>query len=139
MSNTARPPFVDASYAAELLGVNTIDVLDWVEEGKLNAYGGAPRNPFVRMSEIESLGKELGRDLSEPPTKRRATQNPIRRVELRIRHDAKWSEVNAEDIRSWARGLDASMKQGALQVVTTSLDRLNFARTLLEVKEESEG
>lgn len=120
-----RPPFIDASYAAELLGVQARDVLDWVEAGRLSRFGGKDQNPFLRTAEVERLASELGVDLSRPPVRRRASQNPVRRVELRIRHDAKWSEISAEDITAWARELDQHTRAAARQVAETAMQRLN--------------
>lgn len=121
---SVRPAFVDASYAAELLGVTTPDVLEWITEGKLTTFGGSPRNPFVRLSQVEILAQELGRDISQPPAKRRASQNPVRRVELRIRHDARWSEITDDDILAWAKGLDEATRAASLRVVSTAIERL---------------
>lgn len=129
-------PFVDAVFAAELLGVQTADVLEWIASGRLSSFGGKDRNPFVRTGEVEALARELGRDLTPPPAKRRATQNPVRRVELRIRHDTRWSDVSEEDIRAWARELDGPTRIASQKVAATAVDRL---RRILDVLNEDAG
>ena len=118
-------PFVDASFAAEMLGVQTADILDWINEGRLHAYGGKDRNPFVRTAEVQELAATLGKELDRPPAKRRAADNPVRRVELRLRHDARWSDIAERDIESWAREQDAHGLAAARTVAETALDRLS--------------
>lgn len=121
-----RSPFIDASFAAELLGLQTVDVLDLIAAGKLASMGGKDRNPFVRTAQVEQLAREMGRDLDEPPAKRRASQNPVRRIELRLRHDTRWSDVSEADIRLWARSLDEHSRTAARSIAKTALDKLHM-------------
>jgi len=117
-------PFVDASFAAEMLGVQTADVLDFITEGKLQAYGGKERNPFVRTAQVEQLARDLGRELGPPAPKRRAADNPVRRVELRLRADARWADIRDEDIEAWARDQDEHARAAARSVAETTGSRL---------------
>ena len=134
--SSSRPPFIDASFAADLLGLQTADVLDLVASGKLASLGGKDRNPFVRTAQVEALAKEMGRDLSEPAAKKRATQNPVKRIELRLRHDARWSEVAEEDIAAWTRGLDDSSRQAARKVAEAAVNRLQLVLAATEQSTE---
>jgi len=129
-------PFVDATFAAEMLGVPVADVLQWVADGRLTSYGGKERNPFLRTVQVEELGREMGRDPAEPPVRRRASQNPVRRVELRLRHDAKWSDVSEEDLQAWLREADAPSRAAAEKVARTAVDRLNRMLSLLAPSRE---
>ena len=131
LMDAVKFPFVDASFAAELLGVQTADVLSWIAEGKLQTFGGKERNPFVRTTQLEALAREMGKELGEPAKKRRAADNPVRRVELRIRHDAKWSEITDTDLQAWLREQDPSSLAAAKRVVDTTTERLDRMRRLL--------
>ena len=133
-----QAPFIDASFAAELLGVQTADILDLIASGKLARLGGKDRNPFVRTSQVEALAKELGKGLEEPPVKRRASQNPVRRVELRLRHDTRWNEVTDADLAAWARSLDESGRRAAKQVAERTSERLRCALVALEASDASD-
>lgn len=130
----AKFPFIDASFAAELLDVQTADILQWIAEGKLTAFGGKERNPFVRTAQVEALARELGREVKQPSTKRRAADNPVRRVELRLRHDARWNDVSEADIEAWVRDSDQPSRGAARQVAEATLAKL---RRLLEALEKS--
>ncbi|HZT97158.1 MAG TPA: hypothetical protein VFB34_10015 [Chloroflexota bacterium] len=124
-----RYPFVDATFAAEMLGVGLDEILTWVQEGRLKTYGGKDRNPFLRTVELKTLADELGHT-PQPAASRRAADNPVKRVGLRIRADARWSQVSPEDIRRWTRETDDASKRAAVTVAETAMDRL---RTLLEI------
>jgi hypothetical protein len=117
-------PFVDASFAAELLGVQPADILEWIASGRLKTFGGKDKNPFVRTAEVEALASELGRELGAIVPKRRAADNPVRRVELRIRHDARWTDITAADIEAWRREQDDHSLAAARSVAQTGRERL---------------
>jgi hypothetical protein len=134
-----RFPFVDATYAAELLGVQPADILDWIAAGRLQTFGGKERNPFVRTAQVEELARELGRDINQPPAKKRASQDPVRRIELRLRHDSRWTDVTDADLQSWARGLDSYSRAAARQVATTALDRLKHVLAIVGSNSEDVG
>lgn len=132
-----KSPFIDATFAAELLGVQTIDVLDFIAAGKLTSYGGKDRNPFVQTVQVEQLAAEMGRDPAvQPSVRKRASQNPVRRVELRLRHDARWSDVSDEDIRVWARGLEPHTRVAARKIATTAVEGLQHVLSILDKSDQ---
>jgi len=123
-------PFVDASFAAEILGVQTSDILDLIDSGRLKAYGGKERNPFVRTADVEALAGELGRETVQPPAKRRAADNPVRRIELRLRADSRWADVTDDDLTAWIRLQDEHSVTAARKVAETAMARIG---RLLEI------
>jgi hypothetical protein len=126
-----RFPFIDAVHAAELLGVDRADILEWIRQGRLASYGGKEQNPFVRTTDIERLATELGYTLASEQPKRRGTQDPVKRVQLRITADARWANVAPEDIDHWVRSLDESARNAARQVAKTAIARLEYVLRLL--------
>ena len=118
--------------AAELLGVQIADVLDWVAAGKLQTYGGKERNPFLRTTQVEELARELGRELGQPAAKRRQADNPVRRVELRIRADARWADIADSDFEAWVREQDTHALSAARHVAETARDRIGRLIELLD-------
>jgi hypothetical protein len=135
MTNSTKYPFIDAAMAAELTGVAQSEILEWIEQGRLQRYGGKERNPFVRTADVQRLAGEIGRTMAT--TKQpRSSQNPVRRIQLRLRADARWNEVSGDDIAEWLDQTDEPSRAAAVKVARVALDRLN---ALLEHVEQSEG
>jgi hypothetical protein len=120
----ARFPFIDATQAAELVGVPRSEVLDWIAQGRLASFGGKVQNPFVRRADLERLARDVGLTLHDEVPRGSRSKNPSRRVQLRITADARWSEVAPEDIEAWARELETVERIAARRVAETALARL---------------
>lgn len=124
MTGETKYPFIDTAFAAEMMGVPQSQILEWIAEGKLKSYGGKERNPFIRSADVEMLASELGRTLSTKKESR-AAQNPVRRIQLRLRADARWNEVSETDIAEWARETDLSSRAAAAKVARAAIERLS--------------
>lgn len=127
----SRPPFVDAAYAAEQLGVSPETVLDWISEGKLKVYGGRASNPFIRTVDIAALAEEFG--LPKETESPRRVKSSSARVQTRITADARWSDISEEDVREWAQRADGPRRQAARKAASTAVQRL---KTVLNVLDE---
>lgn len=116
------PPFIDSVHAAELLGVSTDTVLDWVQAGRLSALGGKASNPFLRSADIQALAAELGLETQADGKKR--VKSASAKVQTRLTADARWSDVSPEEIRDWASRADTARRQAARKAAETAMERL---------------
>jgi hypothetical protein len=116
------PVFIDAAYAAEMLGVAPEVVLDWVQSGVLRTFGGRPSNPVLRSADVRSVADQFGVHPDERPTKR--VKSISARVQTRLTADARWADLSAEDIREWARRADPARRQAARKAVEIAQERL---------------
>ena len=124
-----RFAFIDAVHAAEILHVSQDTIVDWVQAGKLRAFGGKPANPFLRSADVAALAEELGVDSGEPA---RRTKSPSAKVQARLTADARWSDVTLEEIRDWARRAEPERRQAARTAATTARERLADVLRVLE-------
>jgi hypothetical protein len=131
-SERIKPAFVDVSYASEMLRVPLADLLDMVSSGRLRTFGGPPKNPFVRLTDVEAIAEERGAGLEQPPVRRRATDDPAKRVALRLRHDARWNTVDTADIDLWSRTLTKEERLAAISVGRAAIERLAYLVKRLE-------
>jgi hypothetical protein len=128
-SPLARFAFVDSVHAAEVLHVTQDAVLDWIDAGKLKAYGGKPTNPFLRSSDVAALAAELGVSDDEPPKR---SKSASAKVQQRVTADARWSDVSIDEIRDWARRADSARRQAARTAALTARQRLDNLLSILE-------
>ncbi|HCG00314.1 MAG TPA: hypothetical protein DEV93_07185 [Chloroflexi bacterium] len=128
-SPLARFAFVDSVHAAEVLHVTQDAVLDWIDAGKLKAYGGKPTNPFLRSSDVAALASELGVSDDEPPKR---SKSASAKVQQRVTADARWSDVSIDEIRDWARRADSARRQAARTAALTARQRLDDLLSILE-------
>ncbi len=124
LTSETKYPFVDATFAAEMLGVGLDRILQLVADGRLKTYGGRERNPFLRTADITALAEEIGQPLKVAEPSKRQADNPVKRVSLRIRADARWNQVSEADIDAWVREADESSKQAAGKVAAASIAKL---------------
>ena len=118
----ARFAFMDAGEAARRLGIDRITLEQWTRDGRIKAHRGVGKDVFYRSSEVEALYNELhpaselaeaveaderesAGDLPALTMPARKKQDPQMRVYLRLQADAKWYDINEEDIRTWFRQL----------------------------------
>jgi hypothetical protein len=124
-----RFAFVDSVHAAEVLHVTQDTILDWVASGKLRPFGGKPSNPFLRSADIAALVQEIGIQADEPP---RRTKSASAKVQARLTADSRWSDVEEDDIRDWARRADAARRQAARTAAQIARRRLELVISVLE-------
>jgi hypothetical protein len=136
MSDGTKYPFIDAAMAAEMMGIPQSEVLEWIEQGRLQRYGGKERNPFVRTTDVERVASELGRTL-EQRKQTRSSQSPERRVQLRLRADSRWSDVASNDVAEWFKASDPASRAAGAKVARLAIERLNLLVALVDESETS--
>jgi len=135
MSDSSKYPFIDAAFAAEMMGVAQSEILEWIEQGRLQSYGGKERNPFVRTADVERVASELGRTLGTGKPGR-SSHNPVRRIQLRLRSDSRWSELSTSDIGEWFNQSDAASRNAGAKVARLAVERLNALIALVDQEKE---
>ncbi|HEX6508198.1 MAG TPA: hypothetical protein VF221_11250 [Chloroflexota bacterium] len=125
--------FVDSVHASEFLHVTQDTVLDWIAAGRLRAFGGKPSNPFLRSADVVALAQELGVQEDEGP---RRTKSPSSKVQTRLTADARWADVNHDDIREWTARADDVRRAAARKAVEVARSRLDLLLAELDAVEK---
>lgn len=128
-----RFAFVDATHAAEVLHVSQEQVVEWIEAGRIQSYGGKPSNPFVRSADVAAIIAELGIDAEEPPKR---TKSASARVQQRLTADSRWSDLSEADIREWVRRAEPVRRQAAR---TAAMHAVGKLQALLRALNDPEG
>lgn len=126
----STPPFIDATYAADMLHMSRDAVLDLVSSGKLRPYGGRAPNYFFRTSDVVTLVAELGVQPESESPKR--VKSASARVQARLTADARWSEVDEEDVREWAVRTDPARREAARKAALGAIRRLETVLAVLD-------
>ena len=142
-----RFAFVDAGEAARILGIDRVTLDQWVREGRLKSHRGVGRESFFRTADIEALNVELHpspelaeavaadeRESEDAGAKApvRKKQDPQMRVYLRLQADAKWYDVEDEDIRTWFQQLAPDGYERNKRNAEHTIKKLQYLVSLIE-------
>ncbi|HEX8919685.1 MAG TPA: hypothetical protein VF898_14370 [Chloroflexota bacterium] len=125
------PVFIDAAYAAELLHISPDAAADLIRERGFRTYGGPSSNPFVRSADILALIDEIGVKDEEASGSKRLKSGSSR-VQTRLTADARWVDVEEDDIRSWLSRADSARKRAARTAAENAMSKLSLILALLD-------
>lgn len=114
MNRPSKFSFIDEGEAVRRLDVDRDTLLTFVREKRLRAYPGVGKGNFYRLSEVESLARELhgeheqaaAAERDEPPAKGKLF-DPAYKTHVRLQADLKWYDLSDDDLRAWVREMTA--------------------------------
>lgn len=138
----ARFSFVDEGEAVRKLRVDRETLLELIASKRLRAYPGVGKGNFFRVSDLETLAKELhpaapvaptlqGIDLLNPTNQRRQ-HDPAYKVHLRLQADLKWYDLSDDDLVAYVRELHPAAYEKQRSNVTSVIERLDRLVALMD-------
>ncbi len=138
MSRSGGFSFIDEGEAIRRLDVDRDTLLTFVREKRLRAYPGVGKGNFFRMSDVEALGRELGKAAAEAQADTGAAPakgklfDPAYKVHVRLLADLKWYDLSEDDLRAWVREMTADGYARQRGNITMVIERLQRLLTLMD-------
>jgi hypothetical protein len=158
---SAMPPptgfkFIDLPDAAQTLGITRLQMLEWVEQGKIKPFMGKGQSSVFRRVDVEKLAAALGIGAAEvaeeaapegvqeaqetaqdsatgaPATIRRKRRDPIKLIGTRLSMDSRWAEISDEDIATWLDAIEAVQFDRVRRVAHLAIERLNHVLSAID-------
>lgn len=144
--------FIDLPDAAQRLSITRLQLLEWIEAGKIKPFMGKGQTSVFRSADVERLAQELGLPSRQPteqapaetqpdtdtpsdddasdssaprPTLRRKRRDPIKLIGTRLSMDSRWAEISDEDIATWLDSIEAVQFDRVRRVAHLTIERLN--------------
>ena|SRR5687768_7560168 len=155
--------FIDLPDAAQTLGITRLQMLEWVEQGKIRPFIGKGQSSVFRRSDVEKLAAALGiravaeaeealpegaQDAEEaaqaattavPTTIRRKRRDPIKLIGTRLSMDSRWAEISDEDIATWLDAIEAVQFDRVRRVAHLAIERLNHIVAAIDADPRARG
>ena len=135
MNRPSKFSFIDEGEAVRRLDVDRDTLLTLVREKRLKSYPGVGKGAFFRLSDVETLARELhgaaeeaaAGEAPEPTPGKGKLFDPAYKVHVRLQADLKWYDLRDDDLRAWAREMTAdgySRQRANIMMVMERLQRL---------------
>jgi predicted DNA-binding transcriptional regulator AlpA len=152
--------FIDLPDAAQKLGITRLQMLDWVEQGKIKPFMGKGQSSVFRSSDVEKLASALAIEAAPeegastippageestpdatpdaaPTTTRRKRRDPIKLIGTRLSMDSRWAEISDEDIATWLDAIEAVQFDRVRRVAHIAIERLNRVLSAIDADPRS--
>jgi hypothetical protein len=152
--------FIDLPDAAQKLGITRLQMLEWVEQGKIKPFMGKGQSSVFRSSDVEKLAATLGIEAPQaesapitspageestpdatsdaaPSATRRKRRDPIKLIGTRLSMDSRWAEISDEDIATWLDAIEAVQFDRVRRVAHIAIERLNRVLSAIDADPRS--
>jgi hypothetical protein len=151
--------FIDLADAAQKLGLTRLQMLEWVEQGKIKPFMGKGQSSVFRAADVEKLLASLGtttpreeeavaadddagdepQEVASGPPRRVKRRDPIKLIGTRLSMDSRWAEISDEDIATWLDSIEAVQFDRVRRVAHIAIERLNRVVAAMDNDPRSRG
>ncbi len=145
--------FIDVHDAAQRLGITRLQLVEWIEQGRIKPFSGKGQQSIFRTADIDRLAEEVNRArtaeqaaqaeqsaqaVSAAPQSvgRVRRRDPIKLIGTRLSMDSRWAEITDEDIATWLDATERVQYERVRKVANLAIEQL---QRLLRMVDDAEA